>query len=196
VTKTCKQCLLVKPLTDFKALPKLNLHISFCRPCARVRYNKKKVDRKYYLNNKDKWVARSQRPEVKLKKKQAGKLYREKNKDILYKKQAEQQRINPLRRIPWLLRNRLRMAMKKKVKKGSAVRDLGCSIEEFKKYLESLFQPGMSWDNQGLYGWHIDHIIPLSSFDLQCPEQVKIACNYKNLQPLWAQDNLSKGYNI
>lgn len=76
---------------------------------------------------------------------------------------------------------------------GSAVRDMGCSIVEFKNYIESKFQPGMSWDNWGPKGWHIDHIVPLSKFDLTNREQFLKACHYTNLQPLWARDNLSKG---
>ena len=59
---------------------------------------------------------------------------------------------------------------------------------------ESLFQSGMTWENHGKYGWHIDHIRPCSSFDLTDPEQQKLCCHYTNLQPLWAKDNLSKGY--
>lgn len=76
---------------------------------------------------------------------------------------------------------------------GSAVKDLGCSIEDFKKHLESLWQPGMSWCNYGLRGWHIDHVIPISSFDLVIKQEQLKACHYTNLQPLWAKDNLSKG---
>ena len=71
------------------------------------------------------------------------------------------------------------------------VKDLGCSIEELKTHLESQFQPRMTWDNYGK--WHIDHIKPLSNFNLENKEEFKEACNYKNLQPLWAKDNLIKG---
>lgn len=89
------------------------------------------------------------------------------------------------------LRTRLNNALKNK--SGSAVTDLGCSIDELIIYLENLFLPGMTWENKGRYGWHIDHIIPLASFDLTKREQTKKACHYTNLQPLWAKDNLSKG---
>lgn len=94
------------------------------------------------------------------------------------------------------LRSRLTQAIKKNFKTGSAVRDLGCSIEEFKAYFEGKFQTGMTWENWGKYGWHIDHIIPLSSFDLTNREELKKACHYTNLQPLWAKDNLKKGNKI
>ena len=95
-----------------------------------------------------------------------------------------------------ILRARFQMALKRNYKTGSAVRDLGCSIGELQVYLESKFQSGMTWDNHGLYGWHIDHIKPLASFDLTDRQQLLLACHYTNLQPLWATDNLSKGDSI
>jgi hypothetical protein len=98
---------------------------------------------------------------------------------------------DPIFRIRHVLRNRLYCAIKREVKTGSAIRDLGCSIQELKLRLESLFKPGMSWDNYGR--WHIDHIKSLDSFDLTDINQVRIACHYSNLQPLWAEDNLRKG---
>ena len=101
-----------------------------------------------------------------------------------------------IERIKHNLRSRLYVALKQNTKVGSAVQDLGCSIEDFKKHLELQFQEGMSWENYGQHGWHIDHIIPLASFDLSDPEEFKKACHYSNLQPLWAEDNLKKGSKI
>jgi hypothetical protein len=92
------------------------------------------------------------------------------------------------------LRRRLTRALQENWKTGSAVSDLGCSIKEFKLYLESQFLPGMSWDNYG--EWHIDHVIPISLFDLSDETQTKEACNYLNLQPLWASDNIKKSNNV
>lgn len=99
-------------------------------------------------------------------------------------------------RLASRLRGRLYRAVRHIYKTGSAVRDLGCSIPALKAYLESKFQPGMSWSNYGRYGWHIDHIRPLILFDLSDRSQLLQACNYTNLQPLWAQDNLKKGRKI
>jgi hypothetical protein len=70
---------------------------------------------------------------------------------------------------------------------------MGADIETVKKHLESLFKKGMSWENHGNEGWHIDHIIPCAAFDLTDPKQQKKCFHYTNLQPLWAKDNLSKG---
>ncbi len=96
------------------------------------------------------------------------------------------------RKISRNLRSRLNKAIKYNWKVGSAVNDLGCSIKELKKYLETQFKQDMSWGNYGLKGWHIDHIRPLCSFDLSDIKQFKKACHYTNLQPLWWHDNLSK----
>ena len=54
----------------------------------------------------------------------------------------------------------------------------------------------MAWENYGLKGWHVDHIIPISFYDLTNEDEVKKACHYSNLQPLWWQDNLEKGNKI
>jgi hypothetical protein len=94
------------------------------------------------------------------------------------------------------LRSRLRNAIQGNYKVGSAVKDLGCTIDELKTYLESKFKLSMTWDNYGYYGWHIDHIKPLASFDLTNRQQLLEACHYTNLQPLWANENLTKSDKI
>jgi hypothetical protein len=69
---------------------------------------------------------------------------------------------------------------------------LGATLAETRAHLESLFSPGMSWDNWKIDGWHIDHIRPLASFDKSDPDWGFKANHYTNLQPLWAADNLAK----
>ena len=93
-----------------------------------------------------------------------------------------------------ILRNKLWRSLKdQKVNKdGSALELIGCSKTELINYLESQFSEGMTWENWSLNGWHIDHIRPISSFDLSDPAQVKECFHYTNLQPLWAIDNLKK----
>jgi uncharacterized protein YxeA len=95
-------------------------------------------------------------------------------------------------RLSKLLRNRVYIAIQNNQKVGSAVRDLGCSIDELKKHLESKFHPEWGWENYGRV-WVIDHIKPLSSFKLEDREQFLEAVNYKNLQPLDRIKNLEKG---
>jgi hypothetical protein len=101
-------------------------------------------------------------------------------------------------RLRLTLRNRLCAAISRgKGKKiESSISLVGCTVFELRAHLESQFQPGMTWDNYGLHGWHIDHIIPCASFDLTDPEQQKACFHYTNLQPLWAEDNLKKGARL
>ena len=92
------------------------------------------------------------------------------------------------------LRSRLNIAIRSDQRAGSAVRDLGCSISEFRDYIAVQFQPGMSWDNHG--EWHLDHRKPLASFNLLDREQFLQAVHFSNYQPLWAADNIAKGARL
>ena len=71
---------------------------------------------------------------------------------------------------------------------------IGCTPQFLKEYLEKQFTKDMSWENHGLFGWHIDHIIPLSSANTE--EELYKLCHYTNLQPLWAKDNLAKSNKL
>jgi|TARA_R110001592_G_C12763197_1_gene713134 hypothetical protein len=77
------------------------------------------------------------------------------------------------------------------VKGSSAIEYLGCDLDTFKSHIESLFTEGMDWSNHGMNGWHVDHIVPISS--AESVEDVWRLNHYTNLQPLWAIDNLVKG---
>jgi len=100
---------------------------------------------------------------------------------------------SPSYKLGVLLRRRLLHALKGGAKSGSSVTLLGCTVDQARQHIESQFQDGMTWDNWTIAGWHVDHIRPLDSFNLEIPEQLAVACHYTNLQPLWASDNLSKG---
>jgi len=106
----------------------------------------------------------------------------------LYKRER---RKDPYQRLKDNLRSRFNHALKNNYKSGSAIKDLGCSISELKKHLESKFDSNMTWSNYGSY-WQIDHIEPLFKFNLSDPEQLKQACNYKNLQPLSKEEHKAK----
>lgn len=94
------------------------------------------------------------------------------------------------------LRRRLNHAVKGKSDKTKAY--LGCTVEELRLWLESQFQPGMTWENYGYRGWHIDHKKPLSSFQFVNSEgkinesAIHASMHYTNLQPLWQWQNAAK----
>jgi len=163
---------------------------------------KSEADKRYRLMNKDyinASIASYKKKHPDKVKETAKRCYAARShKEIEYKKKYEQDRkkTDLLFKLKRNLRTRLWHATKYNWKLGSAVSDLGCSIEEFKIYIESLFIDDMSWDNWSRTGWHIDHIKPLSSFNLSDKEDLLKACHYSNLQPLWCKDNLSKGCKV
>jgi len=154
----------------------------------------KQKSRTYYKNNKEKHNERTRnwQKNNKLKIKEYKKDYYQRNKTKLLQNENNRFKTDIQFKLGKTLRSRLNKVLKRNLKSGSAVKDLGCTVDELKIYLESKFQKGMSWDNWTTDGWHIDHIRPLSSFDLTIKEQLLQAVHYTNLQPLWAKDNFSK----
>lgn len=121
------------------------------------------------------------------------KIYRKANREKINKDEYNRYRNDISFRLRRVLRARLRDALKSGAKHSSAVESLGCTLAEFKVYLEGLWDVGMSWDNYGRKGgWQIDHKLLLCSFYLEDKEQYLIACNYRNTQPLWESENVKK----
>ena len=75
---------------------------------------------------------------------------------------------------------------------------VGYNIADLVNHLESKFKEGMTWENYGYRGWHVDHILPVVSFNYKSveDEEFKRCWNLENLQPLWAKDNLRKSDKI
>ena len=168
-------------------------------------------DAVYRLKNEDKIKVYNQeynkRPKVRLAKAKYAMIHREElnSKGREYKKShpekareyVRHRRKNDLQfKLKMALRHRLYLALKGNRKRGSAVKNLGCTIQEFKVYIENLFLPGMNWENWAKKGWHLDHKIPLDNFDLTDELQLSKACHFTNLQPLWWRDNIVKSNKI
>lgn len=91
------------------------------------------------------------------------------------------------------LRRRFEKCMRHCKHKSAWVQRLtGIPMAGLRAHLEAQFKPGMTWENHSFTGWHIDHKVPLASFDLADLDQRARAFHYTNLQPLWAKENLTK----
>jgi len=153
-----------------------------CIECCKL------ITKTYYTNNIDKVNERK-------------KIYVKNNRDKVMSRIKnyvnKRKKVDPIFALSINIRNRIRAVLKYKnignlSKKTEEI--IGCGPADFKKHIESKFTDGMSWDNHGNTGWHLDHIIPLSS--AKTIEEVIKLNHYTNLQPLWATDNLKKGKKI
>lgn len=181
-TKICKKCGVEKELCEFNKDRHAKDGVrSRCRVCTSLEY------RGFYYQNREREVDRQVNYQTNNKEKVN--LYRKKTYNEKYKN-------NLLYRIKILSRNRIRKILKKMnldmspdiIQKYNFV---GCSPSELKIHIESKFKEGMTWENYGHKGWHVDHIIPLSS--AKNIEEVAILSNFTNLQPLWCDENYKKG---
>ena len=162
----------------------------------------KEYFKKYRLKNRDKILKRKKEYRLKNKEeilKKWKKYYLENKEKInIYKNkyQKKRKKTDPKYKILVTLRNRIFSALKNNQngmasKSKNTKKLLGCTVDELWIHLEKQFKPGMTRKNHGK--WHIDHIIPCSSFDLTRPEEQVKCFHYTNLQPLWAIDNFIKG---
>jgi hypothetical protein len=188
--KQCTKCTNIKELKDFaKQKAGFMGYKAQCIECDYV-YDKAFQNKTNCRNNRDK--------------KDSAKKYRKKyideNKDWWRKYEREyrknRRQFDMFFKIKSNLSSRLSDLINKRNISLNTLELIGCDEKYFLKYIEEQFINGMNWSNYGIKGWHIDHKLPLSSFDLTNEEEVKKACNYKNLQPMWWYDNLEKGNKI
>lgn len=175
-----------------------NKEILIAKRKERYKDNKEKVlsnQKEYYEDNKEKISQhRKNNKEIFAAR---NKEYRENNRDKINANSVERRKTNPQSKASHNLRDRIIKALKAQgtFKSESTIKLVGASIPFVKKWIESKFKPGMSWDNygKGKGKWNIDHIRPCASFDLTDLEQQRECFHYSNLQPLWSEDNLIKG---
>jgi hypothetical protein len=151
--------------------------------------------RKYYQENKEKIAAghREYRQENKEEIAAKGRKYSQENKEKRNDRIRKRRKNDPVYAITKRLRKRMWKAVKaagldKKCDSSSEL--LGISTQGLKEWLEAQFTEGMTWENRS--DWHVDHIIPCDAFDMTVEENQRICFWYKNLQPLWAEENLQK----
>jgi hypothetical protein len=164
--------------------------------------NKDKINakrrEKYQTNSKFKVYeverSRKYREENIEKAKLRERTYKKNNRDKVSNYAKERYNKDYNTKLSQVVRSRIRKAIRNK-SEGS-LELLGANIEEVREHLEKRFKEGMTWENHKLDGWHIDHIRPCASFDLTDPEQQKKCFNYKNLQPLWWWENISKSNKV
>lgn len=159
----------------------------------------KKRTKIYSKSEKSKECARRYRQKSKAKLSEYGSVYRELNKDELREYfriyRREKRNSDILYKLRDQLRHRISESLKSKgLRKNSSTLDIiGCSIEEFKNFIESKFEPWMTWENHGIYngdldhGWDIDHIIPVSMAKTE--DELLRLNHYTNLQPLCSYVN-------
>jgi len=176
--------------THLKEINEYSKKWSKANPDKVCQYNKNWQDknRSRHLKNRRKWRAANRDKcslywnNWKIKNEQKIKSY--------FKKWKKE---NPLQ---WRARERIRGALKRygdnPKKQNHTIDLLGCSFVDYKIYIMSLLKGGMTWDLLKSGAIHIDHIRPISSFDLTNELELKAAFHFSNTQPLWARDNLIK----
>lgn len=211
-TKKCTKCRKTKDISAFGKHKSGKDGIrAQCRKCVSLSVNvwnvknkeRKKVINKNWRDNNKERRRETDRKWQKKNKKRRNAYFKIYNKNWQKKNRLQHNKTtrennkkryhtDPLFKMKRILRSRLRIALKsKKWRKNSKFTVyIGCTSEELKKHMECLWQPGMSWENHSLHGWHIDHIIPLASAKTE--EEMIRLCHYTNLQPLWKEDHNKK----
>jgi hypothetical protein len=198
LVKRCKKC------GEVKALGAFYIHNDRCKLC-RIKQQKEYRQTPGIKSKIRVWHQKhGQKPGVKVKQREAERRFSQ--KPSTKAQRTKQIRIRRSENLNFKLSDSLRCRMgyalkaggKDTPKVGSAVRDMGCDQIKLVSHLEKQFSFRMTRNNHriGPGKWQIDHIVPLSAYDLTNRKELLKAVHYTNLQPLWWEDNLRKSDTI
>jgi len=206
-SKTCSTCSKEKGSSEFRITESRRQGISLyyqCKECERT-YDRSrpliKTVKELKIAEELKIAMEAKRVEMEakhvgliLERERKKVIAKEKKKVVNLKYQKKKRKTDPLWRLAANLRHRTNMALRNGnfTKRSGLSQYLGCTMQEFVAHLESLWQPGMTWDNYGAeqYHWNMDHVIPLASADTV--EEMHSLCHFSNVRPMWFRLNCKK----
>jgi hypothetical protein len=189
--KICNFCKLEKPLDEFYTNKSVKSgKTTFCKICGKTRRDA------YYITNREKVLKKQKEHNARYHTKVTA-TSKQLRKQYARKYVADRLKRDIVFKLRHYMRNSINRALRSilQEKDTSSLEVIGCiDWTTFKEHLEKQFTGNMIWDNYGPKGWHIDHIIPISS--AKTVEDVLRLSHYTNLQPLWARDNYLKSNKL
>ena len=169
-----------------------SLH-SKCKTCCQIlnkenqvkrnKDNKKEYNKKYYSEFKS---------DISLQNRQQKNMYQREyyqlNKDVIFEKEKERYHNDIQFRLSKIYRNRLNSYIKGE---KELVKYLNCNLIELKNFIEIQFEKDMFWDNRNNI-WELDHVIPVSKFNLEIPLHKEVCFHWSNLKPIYTSINKQK----
>lgn len=192
--KTCSKCKEHFELKNFRKISSTSDGLSFmCKLCDQKRRDSMSEEEKKAAKTYAKDYKEKNKEKIKIR----DKKYIQDHKEEINLKRREKRK-DPHNKLYEALGKRIRNAIKYQgAKKNERTMELtGCTAGFLRKYFESQFEEGMTWENHGndpKKCWHIDHIRPCASFDLTDEAQQRECFHYSNLQPMWGLENIIKG---
>jgi hypothetical protein len=191
--KVCNICKIEKVLTEFTpSKQKKYGRESTCKACMAIRGRKHRLENKEACLERERTYREGHREKLRT----YGASWWDKNAEKIKENRRNRYKHNASFR---LRRNFLRY-VRAKIRLGAAWISwdelFDFTLEQLMAQLESMFKPGMSWENYGV--WQVDHIRPISSFDIKAvnDSSFKECWSLSNLQPLWSTENQTKSAKI
>jgi|ERR1017187_318700 hypothetical protein len=197
LTKVCSNCKIEKPLSDFYKYKKSRDGVrTSCKDCCKAARKKYVEENPTKIQEINKIYTIGHRAESRERTKKWQKENPKKIRECNKKWENNKRLTDPAFKILQNLRSLMRKHLKGIVKGGHSVELVGMLSKKYFSYLETTFWPGMTSENDGPMKWEVDHIIPLSSFNLTDPEEQKKAFHWSNTRALWKDDNRNKGARL